>query len=194
MIIRKCAIPSFSYIDFNSYVSATFYVIKSNRINLKYLTGILNSKLTAFWLKHKGKMQGSNYQIDKEPILSIPILNPSEEEQKPLLNPSEEQKPLLNPSEKKQKPFLNSSEEEQKILFNPSEEEQKPLLNPSEEEQKPLIKLVDKILNITKSEDYLQNPSKKRQVQEYEKQIDQLVYKLYSLTPKEIKTIEKKAK
>ena len=164
MIIRKCAIPYFSYIDFNSYVSTAFYVIKNKRINLKYITGILNLKLTAFWLKHQGKMQGSNYQIDKEPILSIPIVNPSEEEQKP---PEEEQKPLVNPSEDKQEPLLNPSEE-----------------------QKPLIKLVDKILNIIKSEDYLQNPSKKRQVQEYEKQIDQLVYKLYSLTPKEIKTIE----
>lgn len=36
---------------------------------------ILNSKLIAFWLKHKGKMQGNNYQIDKEPLLNIPIVN-----------------------------------------------------------------------------------------------------------------------
>ena len=35
--------------------------------------GILNSKLIAFWLKHKGKMQGNNYQIDKEPLLKIPL-------------------------------------------------------------------------------------------------------------------------
>jgi hypothetical protein len=39
------------------------------------LTGLLNSKLIAFWLRNKGKMQGNNYQIDKEPILDIPIIN-----------------------------------------------------------------------------------------------------------------------
>ena len=46
---------------------------------MKYLTGILNSKLIAFWLRNKGKMQGSNYQIDKEPLLNIPICNTDNE-------------------------------------------------------------------------------------------------------------------
>lgn len=49
-------------------------VIKSARINPKYLTLLLNSKLIEFWLRYKGKMQGNNFQIDKEPILSIPIV------------------------------------------------------------------------------------------------------------------------
>ena len=49
---------------------------------------------------------------------------------------------------------------------------------------------MDKILSITKAVDYLQNPAKQTQVKEYEKQIDQLVYKLYDLTPAEIKVIE----
>ena len=43
---------------------------------MKFLTGVLNSKLVALWLKNKGKMQGSNYQVDKEPLLSIPLPNP----------------------------------------------------------------------------------------------------------------------
>ena len=51
----------------------SFNVIISDRINLKYLTAILNSKLCKFWLKNKGKMQGDNFQIDKEPLLDIPI-------------------------------------------------------------------------------------------------------------------------
>ncbi|MDI9358649.1 MAG: N-6 DNA methylase [Phycisphaerales bacterium] len=75
IVQRKCPNrPSFSYTDFDCYVSATFYIIKTDRINLKYLTGLLNSKLIAFWLKHQGKMQGNNYQIDKEPLLKIPII------------------------------------------------------------------------------------------------------------------------
>lgn len=81
--VRKCVDrPIFSYVDFNSYLSATFYVIKPANIDLKYLTGILNSKLIAFWLKNKGKMQGSNYQVDKEPLLNIPIVNTKDEKVK----------------------------------------------------------------------------------------------------------------
>lgn len=75
---RKCSdFPIFSYCNFNTYVPAMYYVIQTARWNMKFLTGILNSKLIAFWLKHKGKMQGSNYQVDKEPLLSIPLPNPT---------------------------------------------------------------------------------------------------------------------
>lgn len=71
---RKCQEPSFSYSDFDTYVSQTFNVIKTDRINLKYLLGILNSMLVKYWLKNKGKMQGNNYQVDKEPLCAIPIV------------------------------------------------------------------------------------------------------------------------
>jgi adenine-specific DNA-methyltransferase len=70
---RKCAEPTFTYTNFDCYVSATFFIIKTDRINLKYLTGLLNSKLVAFWLRYRGKMQGNNYQVDKEPLMNIPI-------------------------------------------------------------------------------------------------------------------------
>jgi len=65
-----------------------------------------------------------------------------------------------------------------------------PIKKISKDEQKPFIDLVDKILAITKDEDYLENTAKQAKVREYEKQIDQLVYKLYGLTPEEIKTVE----
>ena len=74
--LRKCSDrPSFSYSEGDCYVTQTFYSIKTDRWNLKFLTGILNSKLIAFWLKHKGKMQGEIYQIDKEPLTKIPLPN-----------------------------------------------------------------------------------------------------------------------
>ena len=56
--------------------------------------------------------------------------------------------------------------------------------------RKTLSDLVNKILSITKTEGYLQSPAKQAKVREYEKQIDQLVYKLYDLTPEEIKIVE----
>ena len=84
--VRKCSEPRFTYSDFDCYVSATFYVIKTDRINMKFLTTILNSKLMAFWFKHKGKMQGNNYQIDKEPLLALPIYNPPDSKKQPLID------------------------------------------------------------------------------------------------------------
>ncbi len=134
--VRKCISPTFAYTDFDCYVSAAFYVIKTDRINLKYLVGLLNSKLMDFWLKHRGKMQGNNYQIDKEPLLSLPIIKPSEDE------------------------------------------------------QKEVISFVNKILSLTQFKDYLENPQKQARVKQYERQIDQLVYKLYGLTQDEIKIVE----
>jgi hypothetical protein len=81
MVTRKCPKePIFTYTDFDCFVSQTFFVIQSNRINLKYLTGLLNSKLVAFWLRKKGKMQGNAYQLDKEPLLEIPIYKPADKE------------------------------------------------------------------------------------------------------------------
>ena len=87
IVQRKCVgRPSFSYSNFDCYVSATFYIIKSERFNAKFLLGLLNSKLITFWLKNKGKMQGDNYQLDKEPLLQIPIPSVSLEEQQPVIS------------------------------------------------------------------------------------------------------------
>ena len=60
--------------------------------------------------------------------------------------------------------------------------------------QRSFISLVDKILAITKDEDYLESPVKQAKVHEYENQIDQMVYKLYNLTEEEIKIIENNKK
>ena len=84
--VRKCAKPTFTYVDYDSYVSATFYVIKTGKMNQKCLTGLLNSKLIAFWLKHKGKMQGANYQIDKEPLITLPLVKPDQASQAAIAN------------------------------------------------------------------------------------------------------------
>lgn len=83
--IRKSAEPVFTYTDFDCYVSQTFYVIKTQKINQKFLTGLLNSNLIKFWLRHKGKMQGYLFQIDKEPLLNIPIINPEFEKQEKII-------------------------------------------------------------------------------------------------------------
>ncbi|MCG2718029.1 MAG: N-6 DNA methylase [Nanoarchaeota archaeon] len=78
--LRKTSEPYFTYTDFHCYVSQTYFLIKPEDINLKYLTGLLNSKLVYFWLKFKGKKQGEQLQIDKAPLLEIPIIKSEDKE------------------------------------------------------------------------------------------------------------------
>lgn len=83
---RKCVgRPVFSFSDFNCYVTQTYFIIQTQRWNMKFLTGVLNSSLIAYWLRHKGKMQGENYQLDKEPLLNIPLPSPESCDQKPII-------------------------------------------------------------------------------------------------------------
>jgi adenine-specific DNA-methyltransferase len=76
--LRKTAKPAFSYVDFPCYVSQSFYAIKPHGINSKYLTALLNSKVAYFWFKNRGKVQGDNLQIDKEPLMNFPVKIPTD--------------------------------------------------------------------------------------------------------------------
>ncbi len=71
--------------------------------------------------------------------------------------------------------------------------EKLPILYISSENEiiiKQIETFVDKILAFTKDDDYLKNSEKQAKVKDYERQIDQLVYQLYSLTPEEIEIVE----
>ena len=65
-----------------------------------------------------------------------------------------------------------------------------PIKKISKPDQEPFINVVGNILTVTKDENYSTNSAKKAKVQDYEYQIDQLVYKLYGLTKEEINIIE----
>lgn len=83
--------PAFYFTKDEYYGSRALNFIQSDRIDLRYLTGILNSKLVEFWLKHKGKKLGNLLQVDKGPLLQIPITLPTKTlEQKPLIKLVEE--------------------------------------------------------------------------------------------------------
>ena len=66
-----------------------------------------------------------------------------------------------------------------------------PIKKADENIQNKFVSVVDKILAITQTDDYLENQEKQNAVKEYEKQIDIMVYKLYDLTYEEILTIDK---
>ena len=65
-----------------------------------------------------------------------------------------------------------------------------PLPEIDNEKKKKLKCLTEDILKIVKSKKWLEKTSAQASIHDYEKQIDQLVYKLYDLTPEEIKIVD----
>ena len=57
-------------------------------------------------------------------------------------------------------------------------------------QEKQFIDFVDEILSITNSPDYIDSSEKQARIKTLEKEIDQLVYKLYALTPEDIAIVE----
>ncbi|MFZ8861596.1 MAG: hypothetical protein ACO2PP_14010, partial [Thermocrinis sp.] len=53
-----------------------------------------------------------------------------------------------------------------------------------------IVQKVQEILTLTQSPDFETSQEKQEKVKELEREIDQLVYKLYGLTEEEIRTIE----
>jgi len=85
--------------------------------------------------------------------------------------------------------FLHTVRRSQ-IGFYPDDIKKLPIKKISKDRQKPFIDSVDQILNITKDDDYLDNPDKQSKVKRLEKEIEILVYRLYELTPEEIEVVE----
>jgi adenine-specific DNA-methyltransferase len=74
---RKAARPCFSYVPFAAYVTRSFLIIQPTDIDLKLLTAVLNSSVAEFWFQNRGKLQGSQLQIDKEPLMLFPVAAPT---------------------------------------------------------------------------------------------------------------------
>jgi adenine-specific DNA-methyltransferase len=98
----RTTFPSFLYTQETYYGSRAMNFIKTDRINLKYLTGLLNSRLSYFWLKNKGKQLGDLLQIDKGPLLNIPLIKPDEKSQEQIAQ-------LVDKVTKLYKDFRNTS-------------------------------------------------------------------------------------
>ena len=194
--IRKCAIPSFSFVDFDCYVNRTFLIIQSNRISLKYLIAILNSQLVKFWLKEKGKLQGELFQIDINPLVSIPIKQISLSLQQPFIEKAET---MLQKNKELQTIKSNFSKLLQtrysSININTK------IGNWNELTFKDFCKELEKQkikLSISEQAELMQYFEQERTkanliqqtITQTDKEIDTMVYKLYELTNEEIAIVE----
>ena len=130
----RVSCPSFYYTENEYYWSRALNFIKTDRINLKYLTLLLNSNLSFFWLKNKWKLLWDLLQVDKSHLLNIPIKQISSEEQKPFIekvdkileitkqsfydpkNPPKEQKDLESEIDKMVYELYGLSDEEVRVV------------------------------------------------------------------------------
>jgi type I restriction-modification system DNA methylase subunit len=194
--IRKCFIPSFSYVDFDSYVNRTYNIIQSNRIDLKFLTTLLNSSVVRFWLKGKGKLQGELFQVDINPILSIPLINISKDVQQPFIEKADimlSKNKELQELKTKFIKLLTSKYSELKITNKLEELTGLDFKGFSKELEKQKIKL--SLAEQSEWLEYFEKEKAKAQeikaiIEKTDKEIDNMVYKLYELTEEEIRIVE----
>jgi adenine-specific DNA-methyltransferase len=90
---KKIICPQRSYQNTFAYnevpwvaASDVYFITEKDRgVNLKYVLGLLNSKLYYFWLYHKGKRKGEMLELFYTPLTEIPIKCPSPIDQQPLI-------------------------------------------------------------------------------------------------------------
>ena len=67
----------FGYNDISWYASGDVYFINikpDSNLNLKYILGVLNSKLYYLWFYFKGKRKGSMFELYQKPLSETPII------------------------------------------------------------------------------------------------------------------------
>jgi hypothetical protein len=74
----------FAYTEKPWYASADVYFIsqKDHSVSLKFILGVLNSKVIYFWLYNRGKRKGEMLELYLTPLSEIPIPTATEAEQK----------------------------------------------------------------------------------------------------------------
>ena len=78
---------TFGYNNGDWFASSDVYYITSpiNGYSLKYILGLLNSKLYYTWLYHKGKRKGETLELYQKPLSEIPIKRVSSEVQNSII-------------------------------------------------------------------------------------------------------------
>ena len=84
VVPQRSASNKFGYNQVTWYASFDVYYItnkESQCVDLKYVLGILNSKLYYLWLYKRGKRKGEYLEMYRKPLMEIPIKFPSKTEE-----------------------------------------------------------------------------------------------------------------
>ncbi|MCB9995163.1 MAG: Eco57I restriction-modification methylase domain-containing protein [Rhodospirillales bacterium] len=79
--------PEFTYDEKGFYVGFSFSLIiqKDKEYSLKYILGIINSKLAMYWFSTNGKQRGAGLDIGVEKLRLFPVKKADAAQQKPLI-------------------------------------------------------------------------------------------------------------
>jgi len=187
-------------IDYNKYAFAggKTVVLTSEKINLKYLLSILNSKLAEFYYHQICPVKsGGYYNYSATFILELPIKKISPEEQKPFIEKSDF---MID----KNKQFYETKNKFLKLIkyrFNLDKISRKldSFYNLNFKEFVNEIQNKNKVMSIEKEAELMEFFEKNKkevldlvnEISKTEREIDKMVYKLYGITDKEIEVIEK---
>ena len=115
---QRSKFNTFGYNKCDWYASADVYYITNPNKNyhIKYLLGLLNSKLLYFWLYNKGKRKGESLELYQKPLSEIPIVKAGEKAQTNVINLVDE---IINSSpEIKEKKINNCMSKIDTIIYN----------------------------------------------------------------------------
>ncbi|MFQ6056591.1 MAG: TaqI-like C-terminal specificity domain-containing protein, partial [Methanosarcinales archaeon] len=79
---------SFALDEMEYFGTTDIYAIipkKESGLDIKYLLGILNSKLLNFWYKEAGKSKGGMFEYFTTPLSRMPVRNATPDQQKPII-------------------------------------------------------------------------------------------------------------
>ena len=74
-----------SVIPVASFVGFSFSVLTNSTYNLKFILGILNSRLALYWFYNNGKHRGAGVDIGVNKLRSYPIPQVSSPNQRPII-------------------------------------------------------------------------------------------------------------
>jgi adenine-specific DNA-methyltransferase len=80
IVRQRCKNNNFAYTEKELYSSADVYFItkKTEKINLFYILGYLNSEIFAEWFRHNGKCKGEVLEFYSTPLRETPVFYPGE--------------------------------------------------------------------------------------------------------------------
>ncbi|MBK6977130.1 MAG: Eco57I restriction-modification methylase domain-containing protein [Cytophagaceae bacterium] len=67
---------AFYYTIREYYASRALNILKTTRVDMQYLSALLNSKVMAFWYLKRGAMLGNLLKMDIGPLLNLPLIIP----------------------------------------------------------------------------------------------------------------------
>ena len=85
---QRSSYNTFGYNEIPWYASADVYFITNPKegYSLKYLLGLLNSKLYYIWLYNKGKRKGESLELYQKPLSEIPIKKATQSQQQQIVD------------------------------------------------------------------------------------------------------------